>query len=168
MNQATCKRDPITVSRILQIHPKLRSELTEIYTQICMALTGRAFCRFAYVLRTFDEQNKLYAQGRTMPGKVVTNAKAGQSYHNYGLAVDIVLIIDGKEASWSTTEDFDRDGIADWMEIVKIFKQYGWEWGGDWHFKDLPHFQKTLGKSIAELTKLHSTGRVDENKYVLI
>jgi peptidoglycan L-alanyl-D-glutamate endopeptidase CwlK len=42
--------------------------------------------------RSKKEQNELYAQGRSKPGQVVTNAKAGQSYHNYGLAVDFVII----------------------------------------------------------------------------
>jgi peptidoglycan L-alanyl-D-glutamate endopeptidase CwlK len=66
--------------------------------------------------------------------------------------VDICLIIDGKTASWDFKKDFDLDGIADWMEIVRIFKKYGWEWGGDWRkFPDAPHFQKTFGLSIADL-----------------
>ncbi len=108
-------------------------------------------CRFAYTLRTNQEQNDLYAIGRTKPGKKVTNAKGGQSYHNYGMAVDIVLIIDGKTASWDTKGDFDNDGKSDWQEVVAIFKRYGWEWGGDWKFTDYPHFQKTFGLSIADL-----------------
>jgi peptidoglycan L-alanyl-D-glutamate endopeptidase CwlK len=116
-------------------------------------------CRFSYTLRTFAEQDALYAQGRTKSGKVVTNAKGGQSYHNYGLAVDIVLIrdMDGngsfETASWDTNLDADNDGQSDWMEAVAIFKRHGWEWGGDWKFTDMPHFQKTFGKSISWLQK---------------
>jgi peptidoglycan L-alanyl-D-glutamate endopeptidase CwlK len=54
------------------------------------------------------------------------------------------------------------------MEIVGIFKRYGWEWGGDWRFKDDPHFQKTFGKSINELLALHNSGKIDKNGFVLI
>jgi peptidoglycan L-alanyl-D-glutamate endopeptidase CwlK len=94
-------------------------------------------------LRTFAEQDALYAQGRTKPGDIVTKAKGGQSNHNYGFAVDIVLIIGGKTASWDTAKDWDDDKKSDWMECVEIFKLHGWSWGGDWKkFKDLPHFEK--------------------------
>ena len=64
--------------------------------------------------------------------------------------------------------DFDGDGKADWMEIVTIFKRYGFEWGGDWKFNDAPHFQKTFGKSINELAELHKNDKVDKNGFVLI
>lgn len=154
-------KDQKTLERINLAHPKLRNELTDIYDEICEALTGRAMCRFAYTLRTFQEQEALYAQGRTKPGKIVTNAKGGKSYHNYGQAVDIVLIIDGKTASWDISGDYDKDSRSDWMEVVTIFKQHGWEWGGDWGFKDYPHFQKTYGKSVNELLKC----RRDVNNY---
>jgi peptidoglycan L-alanyl-D-glutamate endopeptidase CwlK len=151
--------DNLTLSRINLLHPSLRAEALKIYKEICSELTGRAMCRFAYTIRTFAEQDALYAQGRTKPGKVVTNAKGGQSYHNYGLAVDIVLIrdMDGngsfETASWDTKLDADGDGQPDWMEVVAIFKRHGWEWGGDWKFTDMPHFQKTFGKSISWLQK---------------
>jgi peptidoglycan L-alanyl-D-glutamate endopeptidase CwlK len=73
----------------------------------------------------------------------VTNAKGGQSIHNYGFAVDMVLIIDGKIASWDIKKDWDNDKISDWDECVKIFAKYGWSWGGSWvKFKDFPHFEK--------------------------
>lgn len=160
--------DNITLERINLLHPKLRDEANEIYKEICAALTGRAFCRFAFTLRTFAEQDALYAQGRTKPGHIVTKAKAGLSYHNYGLAIDIVLIIDGKEASWDMKTDFDGDRTADWSEIVNIFKQYGWQWGGDWTFKDNPHFQKTFGKSVRDLLSLYDTKKVDGHNYVLL
>jgi len=148
-------KDPITIKRIDLLHPDERASVHTMYDEICEALTGKAVCRFSHTLRTDKEQDELYAQGRTKAGKKVTNAKGGQSFHNFGLAFDIVLIIDGKEASWNTLKDFDGDKVADWMEVVAIAKEHGWEWGGDWaKFKDAPHFQKTHGKTAAQLRAL--------------
>lgn len=153
--------DKITLERIKLLHPAIINEANEIYKEICEALVGKAICRFAYTLRTFAEQDALYAQGRTIKGAKVTNAKGGQSYHNYGMAIDIVLLVDKdnnatfETASWETKVDFDGDGKADWQEIVEIFKRHGWEWGGNWKFLDLPHFQKTLGKSIVQLKEAY-------------
>ena len=135
------------------MHPKLVDEVTKMYGEIVNILSGRAICRFAYTLRTFKEQDDLYVLGRT---------KGGQSYHNYGLAFDIVLLVDKdkngtfESASWETNVDFDGDGKSDWKEIVVIAKQYGWEWGGDWKFTDMPHFQKTLGHSVKQLNELYT------------
>lgn len=159
--------DQITLQRIQLLHPKVRTEVENIYrNQIVPALTGRAICRFAYTLRTFAEQNALYAQGRTKlydaNGNklgLVTKAKGGQSIHNYGLALDIVLIKDGATASWEENVDFDKDGKADWMEVVNIFKANGWTWGGDWKsFKDKPHFEKTFGNGWKDLLAKHNAG----------
>lgn len=148
------KKD-ISLSRIEKLHPRLRSEALLIFRLINESiLKGRAKVRFTHTLRTKQEQNELYALGRTKKGDIVTNAKGGDSFHNYGLAIDICLILDDKEASWDDKTDFDKDGIADWSEVVAVFKQYGWEWGGDWHFKDKPHFQKTFGRSITDLKKI--------------
>jgi len=168
--------DQITLQRIQLLHPKVRTEVENIYTnQIVPALNGRAYCRFAYTLRTFAEQNALYAQGRTKlfdaNGKrlgVVTKAKGGQSIHNYGLALDIVLIKDNKTASWEDTVDFDKDGKADWMEVVNILKSNGWTWGGDWKsFKDKPHFQKDFGYTWRSLLAKHNAGDfIPGTKYV--
>lgn len=152
--------DKITIDRIKKLHPAVSDEVNSIYTKICEALAGRAVCRFSYTLRTFNEQAELYAQGRTKPGKVVTNAKPGQSLHNYGLAFDIVLIIDGKTASWDTIKDFDGDKEADWMEVVKICKSYGWKWGGDFKsFKDYPHFEKSFGLNWPEMKARYDAGQ---------
>jgi len=167
-------KDQVTLDRIKLLHPKLRDEAVLLYDEICKALTGKAICRFTHTHRTFAEQDALYAQGRTKKGSKVTNAKGGQSYHNYGLAIDIALLVDRdgngsfETASWDTKTDFDVDKKADWLEIVTIFKRYGYEWGGDWKFVDNPHFQKTFGKSIVDLQKLHNTDKVDKNGFVLI
>jgi peptidoglycan L-alanyl-D-glutamate endopeptidase CwlK len=144
-----------TLERIELLHPNLRNEAKHIYEEICEALS--IDCVFTHTYRSIDEQNGLYAKGRTTSGKIVTNSRGGQSYHNYGLAIDIAFIVDGK-VSYDTKKDFDKDGVADWMEVVRIFKSYGWEWGGDWKFLDLPHFQKTFGYSIKALQKAKMIG----------
>lgn len=157
--------DSITKQRINQLHPSVRDEVTKIIEQCDKVLTGRAKVRIAQGMRTFAEQDALYAQGRTVKGNKVTNAKGGQSIHNYGFAVDIVLIIDGKTASWDTVKDWDGDKISDWKEVVKVFKEHGWNWGGDWtSFKDLPHFDK---KGLSDWKKLQNLKK-DKDGYVLI
>lgn len=144
--------DTITIDRIKTLHPRLQDDANDIYFEICKAISKNAICRFAYTYRSNKEQDELF---KKVPK--VTNARGGQSYHNYGLAIDIVFLIDKdgngtyETASWNNKLDADKDGVADWMEVVKIFKSYGWEWGGDWHFKDMPHFQKTYGLSIKQL-----------------
>lgn len=166
--------DPKTIEKIKLLHPKLRDEVTEIYEKISEALTKPVMCRFTHTLRTPAEQDALYAQGRTKPGKIVTNAKGLSSMHNYGLAIDIVLLHDKdndwkyETVSWDTKLDADKDGKSDWMEVVRIFKEYGWEWGGDWKFYDAPHFQKSFGYSIKQLRDLYTSGKVDKNNYVMI
>ncbi len=82
--------------------------------------------------RSYAEQNALYAKGRTSSGKVFTNAKGGQSWHNFGLAVDIAFQKDGK-LSYANTH---------YNKIVPIAKRLGLKWGGDWkNFPDKPHFE---------------------------
>lgn len=166
--------DKKTIERIALLHPKLRDEAFAIYDEICKSLTGKSGCRFTHTLRTFAEQKELYAKGRTKAGSIVTNAREGFSMHNYGLAIDIVLLKDnnldgiGDEAIWNVKADIDGDGKSDWIEVVNIFKQYGWEWGGDWKFYDPPHFQKSFGYSVRQLFDLHLKNKVDKNGFVLI
>lgn len=167
------KTDPITEERIKLLHPKIRVEVLKMYHEMCAVLTGKAMLRFAYTLRTFKEQDDLYAIGRTVKGRKVTNASGGKSFHNYGLAFDIVLLLDldgngtFESASWETYVDFDGDGKSDWMEVVLIAKQYGWTWGGDWKFIDKPHFEKTFGYSVNELLEMVQNGKT-VNGYVSI
>lgn len=155
--------DKVSLQRIELLHPLVREEAKKILQECDQALTGSAKVRFTHTLRTFQEQADLYALGRTKVnpdgksssrpmGYKVTNAQAGSSIHNYALAIDICLIINGKEASWNDVKDFDGDGLSDWMEVVRIFKKYGWTWGGSWSsFVDKPHFEKTFGYSLAQL-----------------
>lgn len=100
--------------------------------------------------RTLREQERLYAQGRTTPGKIVTNAKAGYSYHNFGCAIDLVPVRNGKPL-WTV---FSHGYIMEpeWDKLGIIAKQCGIDWSGTWAtYKEYAHFQYTGGLSIAEL-----------------
>lgn len=168
--------DKLSLERATKAHPGLRAELAKIYIEANNKLGKGVRLRFTHVLRTFKEQDALYAQGRTKGkrGAVVTNARAGQSYHNYGLAVDICILLDKNNdgtfetASFDPVKDSDCDGLSDWLEVVAVFKKYGWKWGGDWRFKDLPHFEKTGGKTWRELRTLYDSKKVDSEGYVKI
>ena len=99
--------------------------------------------RVTSTFRDYEYQTFLYAQGRTRPGSIVTNAKAGQSWHNFQVALDVVPMINGK-AVW--------DNAPLWKDIGEIGQECGLEWGGAWkRFIDKPHFQDTGGLDLAQL-----------------
>jgi peptidoglycan L-alanyl-D-glutamate endopeptidase CwlK len=94
--------------------------------------------------RDNESQNALYAQGRTATGRIVTNAKAGQSFHNYRCAVDVVPLINGKPV-WDAENDI-------WQKVGDFGIAAGLEWAGNWtKFKEMPHFQYTNGLNLADL-----------------
>lgn len=94
-------------------------------------------------LRTYAEQDALYAQGRTAPGPKVTNAKAGHSWHNFGLAFD-VAVMQGGQPTWPNDQPL-------WNKIGELGKAQGLTWGGDFQsFKDMPHFQYTGGLTLEQ------------------
>lgn len=96
-------------------------------------------------LRDNEAQAVLYAQGRTTPGLRVTNAKPGQSFHNWGVAFDFVPIVAGK-AMWNDAALFRRCGY--------IAESVGLEWAGRWKsFPEMAHCQYTGGLTLADLQK---------------
>lgn len=104
--------------------------------------------------RSFQEQDSLYEKGRTADGQIVTHAKGGDSYHNFGLAIDFALLDKQGKALWDTAYDGNGNGKSDWMEVVAIAKDLGFQWGGDWkHFKDYPHLEMRFGLTIDDLKR---------------
>ena len=96
--------------------------------------------------RSVEEQNRLYAQGRTAPGRIVTNARGGASWHNYGLAADYAFVAGGQLA-WS----------GPWRIFGRIARECGLEWGGDWKgFPDRPHVQFRKGRTLAQMKQRES------------
>lgn len=159
--------DSVTIKRISSLHPKIREEVLKMYReQVAPILTNGVYCRFTHTLRTFEEQDELYKLGRTKLFDadenrigIVTNAKGGQSWHNWGLAIDVV-IMSSRTAIWDVSVDLDKDGKRDWFEVIDIFKRNGWESGADWKGKlrDFPHFQKTLGYTTKQLLEKWNNG----------
>ena len=99
-------------------------------------------------IRSIDRQAKLYAKGRSTPGKIVTNARPGRSFHNYGFAFDFCPIYDGK-CAWKRLDLFRICG-----ELAQII---GFEWGavkkygGDFStINDMPHLQMRYGLSTRD------------------
>lgn len=105
--------------------------------------------------RDFDAQSALYASGRTKPGEWKTNAKPGESWHNWRAALDLVPMRHGKPV-WGAIIPED---LALWDAIASIFKAYGFEWGGDWaHARDLPHFQRPDGRTASLMMAKYPKG----------
>nr|WP_275677364.1 M15 family metallopeptidase [Neobacillus drentensis] len=102
--------------------------------------------------RSAGDQDKLYQQGRSTGGNIVTNAKGGESYHNFGLAIDFALETPSGDVLWDRQYDRNENGVADWTEVVQMAKALGFDWGGDWKgFKDYPHLEMNFGLTIADL-----------------
>ena len=128
--------DRISETRLAKVHPLLARKIRQM-ADILYADRPPVVLRVTQGLRTWQEQAALYAQGRSGIGPVVTNAEPGHSYHQYGLAVDVVpLQLDG-QPDWNTTHPV-------WQRIVAVGKSLGLTEGAEFRsFPDYPHFQLT-------------------------
>lgn len=137
-----------SIDKLNQLHPKLRAIAFKAYNEACAATPVGVHPVIDQTYRSFEESDRLYAQGRTTPGEIVSNAKAGQSWHNFALALDFHLVINDKD-SW----DVDHN----WMAVVDVFKQYGFNWGGDFvgNFKDYPHLECKFGQTLHSLNDFY-------------
>lgn len=128
---------------LADLHPKV-SLIAQAHVNNCKKKGVDLLITCTY--RDAESQDKLYAQGRTEPGKVVTNAQGGQSFHQYRVAYDVVPLVNGKPV-WNT------DHPA-WTVAADEGKKLGLEWAGDWKkFKEFPHFQYTGGLTIADFQR---------------
>ena len=142
--------DAVSDSRINDLHPLVKEKARQFINRVEKELGIKL--RVTSTLRTYAEQNELYAQGRTKSGAIVTNAKGGQSNHNFGTALDVIPIVNG-QPDWSTKH---------WQEIATIGKSVGFQWGGDWKgLVDKPHFEMQFGNSLAQLRQKYESGQRD-------
>lgn len=160
----------------MELHPAIRDEVINAIDEIEKGFPATIKIRIVQGTRTIEYQNELYAQGRTKPGKRVTNARGGKSYHNYGLAIDFAILYDNdgngtfEQLSWDIFRDHDKDGKRDWIEVVDYFKSLGYRYGGDWKtIKDFPHLEKSFGYTTAQLhAKYIMKEFMAETKYVTL
>lgn len=96
-------------------------------------------------LRSDEEQAALYAQGRTTPGHIVTDAPAGKSAHNYGLAIDIVPMVNGKP-DWNGADPV-------WEQLGELGEAAGLTWLGapGSRFPEKPHLEHPDWRNLAGL-----------------
>lgn len=136
------------------LHPAVRSRMITLKAAGEMALEAAYRqidfdLRPIYTFRDNEFQDGLYAQGRTKVGKIVTNAKGGESIHNYRCATDFGVWKDGE----LTFEPMY------YKVLGKVAQDIGLKWGGDWNGNgiadkndwDLMHFEYTGGLSLAQL-----------------
>jgi len=146
--------DERSARNLVGLHPKVQQVAREFLGRCKKAGFGvRIICG----LRTYSEQAELYANGRTLPGKIVTKAGPGQSMHNFGLAFDIGIFVDNKYLPES----------AQYAAAGAIGKELGLTWGGDFQsIKDEPHFElrpgwatgMASGAMLAELRRRKEVG----------
>lgn len=138
------------------LHPKLRP-LCEKHLALCKAVG--IDLHVTQTWRSREEQDELYAQGRTKPGRIVTNARGGQSDHEYimaisaddetdtfpaSLAYDVCFVTERSPSGGVMSIDYDGPWeTVGWIAI----QQCGLKWGGLWTKPDRPHFY--IGKNEA-------------------
>ncbi|KPK79765.1 MAG: hypothetical protein AMS25_11480 [Gemmatimonas sp. SM23_52] len=123
--------DPDTNERIEKLHPDVQAAARLF---INLADLGGVRLRVTEGYRGLEEQNAAYQAG-------ASNAMFGQSYHNYGLAIDVVEMVNGLP-NWD----------ADWDAIGALGKGLGFEWSGEWtSFAEEGHFQMRFGQHWSEL-----------------
>ena len=125
----TEKIKKLNAERLAKVKPELREKVEKL---IDLANRAGHVLLVTQGFRSIEEQNNLYAQGRTRPGKIVTNARGGKSNHNFGTAADLAFIVDG-EVSWNEKL---------YLEIGVWASEVGLNWGGNWKsIKDKPHVE---------------------------
>lgn len=99
--------------------------------------------------RSYKRQEELYSQGRTRPGKIVTRAQPGRSWHTYGVAADLVLKIDGRW-TWEHHDLYEKG--APYLESE------GLRWlGRGPGIVDMAHYELPIDFSIYEAKRLYET-----------
>lgn len=134
--------DPKGILQSDDLHPELKSKVkTLVQKATAQGLKVQVYEGF----RSVERQDKLYQDKRN-----ITKAKGGQSYHNYGLAVDLVFRNDKNQPSWN--------GKHDWNTLGKIGKDLGLTWGGDFkRISDKGHFEYHPGLNLKTIRSVYKS-----------
>lgn len=140
---------------IAKLHPqaknKIRKFINDVYEQ------HQIFLVIVQDYRTYAQQDAIYAEGRTKPGKIRTKAKGGQSNHNFALAVDVLPVWEDGNLH-ITGKGVDEKNVSILKKIANIGKANGLAWGGDWKsIYDPMHFELNTGLSMSQLRQAVSS-----------
>jgi peptidoglycan LD-endopeptidase CwlK len=137
---------------IITLHPQAQALARRFMAAVRESPQLRAAGVAAKIIsgtRTYQEQAALFALGRTRPGNIVTNASAGRSNHNFGIAWDVGLFKGADYLQQSPLYDV----------VGALGRDLGLEWGGDWSsFVDKPHFQLKTGQTLAQVRQKFESG----------
>ena len=148
--------------KVEKLHPKIRCSVRDFINDSERELGIKLI--IVQGLRTYEEQNKLYAKGRTASGSIVTKAKGGQSNHNFGVAIDVFPLHEDGKLHMAD----DKKNIRLLKKVAPIGKRHGFKWGGDWtSFKDYPHFENMYGKTLSQLRNLYGNANGNIEKVSL-
>jgi peptidoglycan L-alanyl-D-glutamate endopeptidase CwlK len=139
--------DPRSERSIVTLHPKAQ-ELAR--ASLAKILAAGITARIISGTRTYAEQDQLFEQGRSLPGNRVTNARGGESNHNFCVAWDIGIFNGGAYLGDSPL----------YTKAAEAGLVAGLEWGGNWHsFKDKPHYQIATGLEISAVRQRFELGQ---------
>lgn len=145
--------DPRSERLLAGLHLKAQEAARRL---LALAVGAGFRIRLVSGTRSYAEQERLHAQGRYgNAGPRVTNARGGQSNHNFGIAWDIGLFDEaGQYLNGDTAAE-----LAEYRRLGEMARPLGLEWGGDWtSIPDVPHYQLPTGRSAGETRRLFEAG----------
>ncbi len=153
------------MSRLLvDLEPITREKVLRLIAASPLVLGRELF--IVHTHRSYEEQDRIYAQGRTDEGRIVTNAKGGESWHNMtwadgtpvSHAIDFAFEERGTQhPTWANSTTEERKA---WQLLGAMGKAIGFVWGGDFeNLKDFGHFHRSGGDSIDKWRATYERGR---------
>jgi peptidoglycan L-alanyl-D-glutamate endopeptidase CwlK len=165
--------DTASINKLQQMHPHIKVQVAAVaaYMEACQCTPVNQHPYIVETLSSFEVSEHDYQLGRTLKnpegidehhpmGEMISNAKAGQSYHNYGLALDIMIKIKGEQ-----------EPVFPTPLVVGIFEKHGFTWGGNFegNFKDEPHFENKMGHTWRQLLSMYEAKQfIKGTNYLII
>jgi peptidoglycan L-alanyl-D-glutamate endopeptidase CwlK len=152
-------RDAQSIKMLEELHPKVRPDF-QAFIEECEQQYDITL-RIMSAYRDMSAQAKIYAVGRTVKGEnvtdakpfgdVISDAKPGSSWHNFGMAVDLGIVLVNGSISYN----------FNYMKFANIGQQWGITWGGNFpnSFKDPDHFEEQAGQTLHGLLALYNAGK---------
>jgi peptidoglycan L-alanyl-D-glutamate endopeptidase CwlK len=128
--------DARSEANIATLHPRVRPYARALIEK---GAGQGIIIKVTSAMRTYAEQDELYAQGRTKPGEIVTNARGGYSNHNFGIAFDVTIFKGSSDPENAKTPVWDSPA---YKALGALGTELGLDWGGNWtSIKDEPHYE---------------------------